>query len=918
MTIDARVELFHTGIWNTITADVRYRQGIEIDYGQPDWTSDADPTTCSLTLDNTAAKYSPEDPNSALFGKIDLGTKLRVRIGDPQVAMDLPGRSGSYASTPDVAALDIVGDIDVRIEITPDSWRPAAAQVLASKYQISGDNRSWVFRLHDSGTLIFSWSPDGTFASLLSPASSVAIPVGTERLAVRVTLDVADGAGNFVTRFFTAPSLAGPWTQLGAAVTTAGSTSIFSGASPVEVGAGNGGAVVFTGGATFSGRVHAFELRNGIDGTVVANPDFTAREPGSGGGFNDAAGRVWTLNGQATITDPSLRAAVRVTAWRPAWDETANEKRMSVEAAGVLHRLGQGQEPIRSSLFRDLSAKADVVAYWPLEDGGDTAAFASGLSDDSTVLRAFGEVDPASFSGFVASSPIPTVDAGYIKGNMPGYAGAANQRLFFLVHVPTAGVAGDRVLMLCTTGNPYTRWDIVVQSGGDVFFRAFDAEDVLLFSTDAFGSNINGQLNMMSLWLFQDGADIDWQVSTFEVGSSVALAHEFGTLAGRTFDRFRTVQLGTTVDVAGTAYGHVGVLNDDVHSIWDLIGSSLIGWSGERAGDRLVRLADEENIALRIIGDTADTEKLGPQEPTQLLDLLGDAPAVDLGPLSERRDAEGLLYRARTDLYNQGPALTLNMSNGVIVNPFDPPLDTQGVRNDITVSRTDGSSYRTVQETGPLSILEPPNGIGGRYKDSPTLNVATDGQLPDQAGWRLHLGTVAGHRIASLEIVMERHPELQQAVLELQLGDLIRISNPPAGLPPGPLDLIALGWSEHITPHTWRITINCSPASPWTVAVRDDATLAKRDTAGSELSVGLTLTAPGGGVLITSGPFWTTAAGDFPFDVYVGGERMTVTAIGAPSGNSQFFTLTRSVNGIVKAHSAGAPVRLWQPAVRAL
>jgi hypothetical protein len=59
---------------------------------------------------------------------------------------------------------------------------------------------------------------------------------------------------------------------------------------------------------------------------------------------------------------------------------------------------------------------------------------------------------------------------------------------------------------------------------------------------------------------------------------------------------------------------------------------------------------------------------------------------------------------------------------------------------------------------------------------------------------------------------------------------------------------------------------------------------------------------------------WTTDGAEVPFDVYVGGERMTVSAIGADTANVQTFTVTRSVNGVVKSHDAGSPIRLWNSA----
>lgn len=56
---------------------------------------------------------------------------------------------------------------------------------------------------------------------------------------------------------------------------------------------------------------------------------------------------------------------------------------------------------------------------------------------------------------------------------------------------------------------------------------------------------------------------------------------------------------------------------------------------------------------------------------------------------------------------------------------------------------------------------------------------------------------------------------------------------------------------------------------------------------------------------------------DFPFDIRVGGEVMTVTSI-SDGSSPQTFTVTRAVNGITKAHAAGADVRLASPTYLAL
>lgn len=208
------------------------------------------------------------------------------------VALSLPGTNGVYAYTDDHTSLDIVGDIDIRAEIAPTDWTPSAARSIISKYVSSGNQRSYRLRLLTSGFLEFVWTANGT--TQLN-AVSTAAPVVSDgaTLAVRVTLDVDNDAAGRTTTFYTAPTLVGPWTQLGSPIVTAGVTSLFNSSAPLEVGS------VASGIEPFLGSIFAVEVRNGIDGTVVANPVFS--KPGVIN-FTDAAGRTWWLNSTANMT----------------------------------------------------------------------------------------------------------------------------------------------------------------------------------------------------------------------------------------------------------------------------------------------------------------------------------------------------------------------------------------------------------------------------------------------------------------------------------------------------------------------------------------------------------------------------------------------------------------------------------------
>src|SRR3546814_14793109 len=113
--------------------------------------------------------------------------------------------------------------------------------------------------------------------------------------------------------------------------------------------------------------------------------------------------------------------------------------------------------------------------------------------------------------------------------------------------------------------------------------------------------------------------------------------------------------------------------------------------------------------------------------------LFREVPAADLGILTDRPDALGLQYRARTDLYSQEPVLTLDYSSGVIAEPFRPVDDDQNIINEVTVERVRGASFVAADTTGPLSSLDPPDGVG-LYDVAQEVNIDSDDRLEAQIG----------------------------------------------------------------------------------------------------------------------------------------------------------------------------------------
>jgi hypothetical protein len=344
---------------------------------------------------------------------------------------------------------------------------------------------------------------------------------------------------------------------------------------------------------------------------------------------------------------------------------------------------------------------------------------------------------------------------------------------------------------------------------------------------------------------------------------------------------------------------------------------ALLGFQGERAGARFLRLCAEQGVPAALLGDKDDTTALGVQQLQTFLDALASIAKADHGYALEQRDDRALLYRARSTLYNQEPVLTLDFSAGVISPPFKPLDDDKDAENDILIKRAGGSFGRASRET----IAEGPKSVEaiGRYDVAHTLSLAEDAQAIQHAGWRLHLGTADGLRYTQITLDLG-NPRVQAMARDIYLadvGDKIRLTTLPADHGPDDVDLIIRGYKETVSEKKWQITFNCTPGSVYDVLQLNAGNYSRLDTGGSELAVGITTTATSLSVATTGTALWSTSAGDRPFEIVIGGERMTVTNV-TGAASPQTFTVTRSANGVVKSHSAGEAVRLAKPMTIAL
>jgi len=345
-------------------------------------------------------------------------------------------------------------------------------------------------------------------------------------------------------------------------------------------------------------------------------------------------------------------------------------------------------------------------------------------------------------------------------------------------------------------------------------------------------------------------------------------------------------------------------------------------FAGEAAHLRLARLAAEDGTQVSIspVADGGDVMRMGFQRPATAIDLYRQCAAADGGLLFEMRGDLGFAYRPRSTLYNQTP-VQLSYSGGYISAPFEPIDDDAATRNDITVTRTGGSSARAVQSTGPLAALEPPAGVGA-YEVTADVNTATDSVLADIAGWKLHLGTVDESRYPRIRVDLTAaawtgNQALRSQAAALDCGDTIEVTGLPAWLPSSTTRAMILGYTETLDAYDWDITWTAVPGSPWDVAAVDGEQRVAAD--GSTLTAGITSSATTLQITSTAANgVWTVDAADFPFDINLGGEQITLSAISGAASPQTATVTARAVNGIVKAHVTGEAIDVWLPGIVAL
>lgn len=898
--------LLSNGNWENISSRVRGGSAIRISRGRKN-EQGRTISTLGMTLDDLAGDFNDLNPLSPYYGLIGPNTQLRVSLGNSAALEDDFNRTVSNAWT--------------------------------------GGSFTWT---NSGGTVPDDYDINGTHGVHTHPSTNVlhysTTDVGERNHRVRATFNLSAGTltganasvwllGRFTdtSNYYAAlvsletsgfarvalyKRVAGVLSEVEAAVAI--DNFVDFAATPIT-------AELYIEGSKLYARAWTSDVEP--DGWTVSGTD-TSLTTGNGVGVT---GRRETGNTNANLqvqfdsflaVPGTIRAHVEVPNFGASrWTPGGFDVTMPLQGAGVKRRLGSpGVLALDSATTRYISRNAfssSVVGYWPCEGGEFTGQVASGL-DSGVPLNVvgtgaqFGVASPFPGTASMISMGASTSLNATIQGASD--TGEAHGRM--LITFPEAGLADDTTIMAIyqTKDSAIRKWYLTYQgsTGGSLRIVGYDQSFAIAENSGYIAFGLNGKTAQVQMRLTQDVADVDWEMAVDILGQDGRFV---GTTSSNTFPSssvgaITAFVVGTVGAMEGCLVGQISVSNDATSL--PSAGVAATGHIDEAAAERFARLCDEEGIAYEIIGEAGanSSMRMGPQRIATLLQNLEDVEDAEHGIIYEARHFLGLTLRLHHTLVNQtGPNFTY--TDGFLTGePFPDPDDLLNA-NDVTATRYLGSKYRSVEESGSMSVS-----AIGRYVKPVNANVSNDSALPDVARWNRHVGTWRSARYPTVQFDTHR-PQFTASISadvdELEIGDYFSVDDTPAWLEPGGISVLAQGYNEVIQNLTREIAFNCRPAGPYVVAVR--GTSYYRDSLASTMNSTASAGATSLSVAVT-GPRWRTGSVDF--NIMVAGSVLHVTNISGASSPQTFTVDAARVNGIDKDLPAGSEVHIYPRPIRAL
>lgn len=908
---DVFMEMY-LGAWRSVTSSIRQTDPLTITRGRSSEQSDVAPSTLTCKLDNTSGDFTSSNPLGQWFGQMKKGTPMRFGI---------KGSRDNFTRT----VSNSWGNAD-----SGETWdnNGSGGTVAASDWNVAGGKGTHSV----PSTLSFRWS--------ILPVSLYNVEVAVTT-TVGVT-DVTGGAiepGTLICRFQDPSNYYMARVSIGAdELDTLSIWKVIGGVGILlgDLQIGNNFGIV--------GQPKAVRVKMQVQGETIRMKAYQDNTSPFGEPVDwmievhdnsiSAPGGVGVRNGNGTGNSNAkpivysndnfeirhLRFSGEIAELKPRWSVDHADRWVELTGSTVLRRIMQGKTPLKSTLRRGYLANAiaSPIQYWPCEEQIDSQQIQSAIDNNAMNFFSTGRPRFGANTDFIGSSPLPIVNASQWNGFVTPYISTGEVQLRFLLEVPSEGLPDNTSLAWLETAGSLHIWEIFYKAGGSASVNITDSSGTLVLTGGPILLNLDGALARVSLQLSQNGGNVDWGLSRFDVitlESGGAGASQAGTLGIAQRVIIGPRRLTAPINNAGVGHVVVQKALTDPRELQDEYGA----WRGESPIDRANRLCVENGIQpIAYMGSTPN-HAMGPQAPSLLTTLIRECQNAAQGTIHEDRGAGNkLMFRPMNAIFAQNTKMIISYANEQISEPFQPSDDDKPIRNDVTAKRTFGGEFRMSQETGPNNAQEPgaDDDAVGRYDQEYNVNCQLEVQLPDVAGWELHLGTTEAERWPKLKLNMRAisnsSDALQGDILDLELDDRITVTGMSEVGYYDDIDLILRGYAEvYNDQYQHTITFNSAPYDPYNVGILDNA--------GSRLSDGLSELVSSLTTSATSfqvdGELWTVNAGDFPMNIKIGGEVIRLSSITGASIPQTFNVDVggRAVNGVVKAHSAGDRVDIAVP-----
>lgn len=325
--------------------------------GLPPWES-AHAQHLWLEPQRTNFIANPAFQNASVFGwRANSGSTLSRVVGGEktwrtthycaevrdtdQAYVSFPGASGAYVSAPDNDAYTLTNlEIVARVRLV--DWTPSTPPVIMSLFK-SDPNRNWRLYINTSGQMVFEYTPTGLNSGIRTRTSTAPGFVDAVTYWVKVTLEDNVGGLNRTSFYWAADAQVEPtsWTAVGSSTTGASFGGFPNIVSTLELGSNEAGVS-----NRLNGRIYFAALRNGVDGTTVAefNPDEDALI-GNTEFLSSTTGETWTINGAAVLNTLSSETKVMESNYFPNVNEwysgsfSISAKSLSTDGVAIRYGL---------------------------------------------------------------------------------------------------------------------------------------------------------------------------------------------------------------------------------------------------------------------------------------------------------------------------------------------------------------------------------------------------------------------------------------------------------------------------------------------------------------------------------------------------------------------------------------------------